>query len=77
MNKKEIINMPSIAYISALSGFEIKNIEYEIDDYVIGVSGAWCSKKSVHRVKIYTTTKGRNFIRVNGTRLYLDEAIIM
>lgn len=77
MNKKEIINMPSIAYISALSGFEIKSIEYGIDDHVIGVSGAWCSKKSVHKVKIYTTTKGRSFIRVNGTRLYLDEAIRM
>lgn len=58
MNKKEIINMPSIAYISALSGFEIKSIEYGIDDHVIGVSGAWCSKNPCIRLKFTPQQKG-------------------
>jgi hypothetical protein len=67
----------STAYYSGLGGLEIKGMEYGIDDYIICVAGAWCSKKSYHRVKVSYTAAGRAFIRVHGQRVPLDECIRM
>lgn len=75
LEKRLTLESPTIAYISALGGFEIKRIAYGIEDYVFAVSGAWCSEKQAHLVRIQYTRDGRSFIRVCGTRLYLDEAI--
>jgi hypothetical protein len=65
----------TIAYYSGLAGVEIHGIEYGIEDYVFCVSGAFCSCKSYHRVKISYTASGKAFIRINGVRIPLDECV--
>ena len=42
MAKREYcMKHPAIAYYSGLNGLEIHGIEYDIDDYIYCVSGAW------------------------------------
>lgn len=77
MKKSDILKMKSIAYYSGLSGLEIKEIEYGINDYVLCVSGAWCSKKQAHRVKINYTPRGYAYIRIHGYRIPLNECFRM
>ena len=64
MNKREYCeSRESIAYYSGLNGFEIKGIEYSIDDYVYCVSGYWYGGKAAqrfHRCKIYYPTNGKD-----------------
>ena len=72
--KQAVINADCIAYFSGYSGIEIKAIEYGIEDYVVFVAGAWCSKKSVHKSKVYYTGK-RDYFKFNGCRIPLDECI--
>lgn len=76
MRKQDILEKKSVGYWSAFGGVEVKEIEYGINDYCICVSGAWCSKKSVHRLKIRYTSKG-DYILLNGTRLYFSDCIRM
>ena len=77
MTKKEIcLNNYSIAYYSGLGGLEIKKIEYGINDYIYCVAGAWCSKKSYHRLKIYYGPNG-DYIKLHGYRIPLNECIRM
>lgn len=73
--KQENLNKKSIGYWSALSGAELKDIEYGINDYAIVVIGAWCSNKSVHKVKIYYGK--RDYVIIHGYRMYFDECIRM
>lgn len=77
-NNKSLLNelgtKPTIAYWSAFGGVEIKGIEYGIEDYVLCISGAWCSQPSAHKLKIQVYND-RQFVMLNGNRLYLDEAI--
>lgn len=68
---------PSIAYASCLGGVEIKGIEPGIDEHVYAVSGAWCSQKSYHRVRVHNTASGRTFFQIHGCRIYFDECIRM
>lgn len=76
MNKQQIIDMPTKAYYSAMSGVEIKGIiEQDTELYVIAVSGAWCSKKTAHRVKIYYTASGAPYFKLYGVRIPLNECI--
>lgn len=77
MKKSDILKMKSVAYYSGLSGLEIKKIEHGIEDYVLCVSGAWCSKKQAHKVKVNYTTRGDAYIRVHGYRIPLNECIRM
>lgn len=77
MKRNDILKMESVAYYSGLSGLEIKAIEYGINDYVLCVSGAWCSKKQAHRVKINYTPRGDAYIRIHGYRIPLNECIRM
>lgn len=73
MTKREICaSNASIAYYSGFGGFEIKKIEYGIDDYLYAVSGAWCSKKSYHKLKIYD-----DYVKLHGHKIPLDECICM
>ena len=67
----------SIAYASCLGGVEIKGIMYGIEDYVYAVSGAWCSQKSYHCVRIRHTASDRAFFQIHGCRIYLDECLRM
>ncbi len=76
MNKKEILQMPSIAYYSALNGLEVKKIEYGTTDYMYCVSGAWTGKKKPHKLKIYETKQG-SYIRLHGYTCPLDNFIRM
>lgn len=75
--KNNYRNASSIAYCSCLGGLEIKAILHGIDTEIICMSGAWGSaaNKQMHRVKVNYTASGRAFIRINKSRVYLDECI--
>lgn len=73
--KQYYLNKEYQAYYSGFSGIEIKEIQYGIDDHIIFVAGAWCSKKSVHRSKVNYTQAGRGYFLYNGSRIPLDECI--
>lgn len=72
MSRAETIAKKSVGYWSALGGCEVKELN---DAFCVCVSGAWCSKKSVHRVRVRCTKAGRPYVVVNGLRLHLDECI--
>ena len=72
MTKREICESnESMAYYSGFGGFEIKKIEYGIDDYLYAVSGAWCRKKSYHKLKIYDD----DYVKLHGYKIPLSECI--
>lgn len=74
MTKREICTTnKSLAYYSGFGGFEIKKIEYGIDNYLYAVSGAWSSKKSYHKLKIYDD----NYVKLHGYKIPLTECIRM
>lgn len=73
--KQYYLEKEYVGYYSGYSGIEIKDIQYGIEDYIIFVAGAWCSKKSVHRSKVYYAPSGRDYFRYNGNRIYLDECL--
>lgn len=77
MTKKEFCNCPSIAYYSGFGGFEIKGIEYGINDVLYAVSGAWTALKSYHRLKIRYSSSGSPYVVLRGIRIHLDECIRM
>lgn len=72
--KQAYINAPYQAYYSGFGGIEIKEIEYGIEDYVIYVAGAWCSKKSVHRAKVYYNGDN-SYFEYKGVKIPLNECI--
>lgn len=77
MTKKEIcLNNDSFAYYSGFSGLELKKIEYGINDYIYCVSGAWCSKKSYHKLKVYEDNNG-GYMRLHGYKIPLRDCIRM
>ena len=72
--KQAYIKAPYIGYWSCFGGVEVKEIQYGIDDHMVVVDNAWYgSNKGVHRVMIHYGT--RDYIKLSGTRLYLDECI--
>ena len=72
MTKREICTTnKSLAYYSGFGGFEIKKVEYGVNDYIYAVSGAWCNKKSYHKLKIYNG----NYIKLHGYKIPLDECM--
>lgn len=76
MTKKEIcIKNKSFAYISACRGIEFKKIEHGIDDYIYFTANSWSGKKSYHKSKVYYNINGDSYIKLNGTRYHLNEAI--
>ena len=75
MSKKEICESNStFGYYSGFGGVELKHVEYGINDYIYCVSGAWCSKKSYHKLKVYYNDNG-DYIKINGIRIPLNECI--
>ena len=73
---------PVTAYDSSYGrccGFQIHgDIEYGIDDYLYGMSGALCDdekRHSYHHLKIHETMSGRFYVRCFGKRIYLDECM--
>lgn len=78
MTKKEIcLNNESFAYYSGFGGLEFKKIEYGIEDYIYCVSGAWCSKKSYHKLKVYTDSRDNMYIKLHGYKVPLNDCIRM
>lgn len=72
------INNPSIACASTLGGVEIKGFDYTTPDtHVYAVSGALCSQKSYHHVKIHFPWGKRAYFVIGAQRVYLDECIRM
>lgn len=76
MKKSEILSMKSIAYYSGCGGLEIKHIEYDIDDYLYCVSGAWVGKLVPHKLKIYSDREGE-FVKLHGCKISLNDCIRM
>ena len=78
MNKKEYcLNNPATAYYSGLGGLMIHGIEYDINDYLFCVSGAWIGKKQYHKVKINYNSTGGAFVKIHGYIIPLNECIRM
>lgn len=78
MSKKEVcLQNKSFAYYSGFGGLELKHIEYGIEDYIYCVSGAWCSKKSYHKLKVYYDRNGNNYLKLHGYKIPLNECIRM
>ena len=77
MSKQEYCNThEAVAYYSGFGGLEIHGVEYENgEDYVYAVSGAWCSKKAYHKLKVYSTVSGKDYIKLHGYRIPLEECI--
>lgn len=67
----------SIAYYSALNGFEIKGFEYGINDYLYAVSNAWVGNKKYHKLKINYYGDGRTHVICRGVKVPLNECISM
>ena len=76
--KKQICESnKSFAYYSGFGGLELKHIEYGIDDYIYCVSGAWTSKKSYHKLKLYTDNNGESYMKLHGYKIPLSDCIRM
>lgn len=73
--KTKYLSMPCIAYYSGFNGVEIKDIEYNINEYVIAVSGAWGGNKTMHRVRIYYGANSEPYFKLYGIRIYLYDCI--
>lgn len=76
MSKKDILNMPSLAYYSGFNGLELKDIEHGINDYALCVSGCWYGQKKPHRLKIYYG-ENNTYVMLHGYKCPLDEFIRM
>lgn len=77
MTKKEICSTnKSIAYYSGFGGLELKKVEYGIDNYIYCVSGAWCGKKSYHKLKVYYGNDS-DYMMLHGYKIPLNECIRM
>ena len=84
MSKKEFFaqdmsNLFPIAYISALGGLDIYQIEYGINDSLFCAEGAWIGKKTnpkyQHKLRIYSNINGEAYIKIRGQRYKLCDAI--
>ena len=79
IEKRQIDEMPTIGYWSALGGVELKKVEHGVEDYCICRVNSWRRKPTYHRVKIkYTKTKykeSKPYIVIFYENLYLDACI--
>lgn len=65
--------IPTKAYISAFGGIEIKDIIYDIEDYVVFIANAWGGTWSVHKAKIHYSDDP--YFMFKGVRLHFNEAL--
>ena len=76
---KKYADTKAIAYINTCftqwGGIEILDIEHGIDDVAIACFNFGKGRQDVRRHKIYTSRSGRTYIRKQGQRYYLDEAM--
>ena len=79
MTKKDYCNShESIAYYSGLNGFEIKGIEYGIEDYLYAVSNAWNDRKNIkyHKLMIHYDRTGA-YVICRGYKIPMNDCIRM
>ena len=80
IEKRQIDEMPTIGYWSALGGIELKKVEHGIEDYAICTVGAWQGNPTYHRVKIkYTRPKHiepKAYIVIRFQMFYLNDCIL-
>ena len=76
--KREYMEMPTLAYYSGCAGIEIKSIEYGIYECVVFVAGAWASKsiQSVHKARVYNNSKG-NYFKYHGYIIPMNECLVV
>jgi len=76
MSKLQLaLEKPTIGYWSGMAGLEVKEILYGIEDKIECISGSWSGKPKRHLVKVYYGRDGRDYIRLNGYKFYLDECL--
>ena len=76
MGRADIEHLPTSCYWSCMGGVEVKQVERGYEDmYIHCISGAWIGHRSYHCVKVLFSNSGRAYIKIKGTRLYLDECI--
>ena len=71
--KQKYMEMETYAYYSGCGGIELKDLIHGIEVYVVFVAGAWTSKPTVHKAKIYYTDNP--YFRYHGYTIHLDECI--
>ena len=54
-------------------GLEILDIIHGIDNYAVACFNFGTGRQKIRRHKVYSTPAGRNYIRKEGDRYYLDE----
>lgn len=65
-------NMPAIGVYSGMSGLELKEIEYGIEDYAHFISGILGGKRQHHRLKIYYDRESP-YCKLNGCTVSFAE----
>lgn len=73
--KEQYKNTMAIGYasISNWGGLEVLDVLYGIDNYLVTCLNWGEGRTRISRNKIYTTASGREYIRKDGRRFYLDE----
>ena len=67
---KNYLDMPTVGYWSDFGGVEVKEIVYDVEDYM-----KVTTSMSSHRLKIYYSNNGDAYIRLNGRRLKLSDCM--
>lgn len=73
--KQKYLNAQTVAVSNSCGGLEVKAIEYDIDDSIVFVADSWRNKPTVHRARISTDPKGRDYFMFECTRVYMDEIL--
>ena len=72
--REQYENSQSVAYFYGFDGIEIKDILYDIDDYVVFAAGTLSSNPTIHKSKIYNSDD-RAYFKFHGSRIYLDDCM--
>lgn len=75
--KEQYKNAMAIGYASISNWCSLEVLDvfygYGIDDYLVTCFNRGDGRTRISRNKIYTTASGREYIRKDGRRFYLDE----
>ena len=80
MTKKEYCTThKSIAYYSGLNGFEIKGIEYGIEDFIYAISNSWYDRRNMkyHKLMVRYDRKSNPYVMCRGYKIPLSDCIRM
>ena len=73
--KEQYKNTMAIGYagLSNWGGLEVLDVIYGIDNYLVTCLNWGEGRTRISRNKIYTNASGREYIRKDGRRFYLDD----